>query len=110
MTKEDLFLWANLTSFQYPMLSELKEEKIINTNILKLTVPYGRYKGLILTFDKTLACTLRRHTRTSPCRDCNTTKEPYAVALVRSYIEAQKLLLECVAWNKKYKRENRNLK
>jgi len=110
MTKEELFLWANLTSFQYPVLSELKEEKLINTSILKLTIPYGRYKGLILTFDKTLACALRRNTRTSPCKNCKTTQEPYAVALVSSYIEAQKWLIECVSWNKKYKREDRKSK
>ena len=106
MTKEELFSWASEAATQYPELSELKEEKMRDTNILKLTVPYGKYKGLIVTFDKTFACALRRRSQAGLRKD-KPTQEPYAVAVVGDYIEAQEWFTECVAWIKKNKRRNR---
>ena len=60
MSKLALFAWAEANEKIYPALKELKEEKIKETSILKMTVPWGRRKGLVLTFEKTLACALRR--------------------------------------------------
>ena len=80
---------------QFPALAELREENAGGASYLKLTVPYGRYRGMIATFDKTLACALRRRL------NHRNAKKPYAVALVGSYDEAQLLFTECVEWAKK---------
>jgi len=84
-----LLRWAEKNKWNYPALANLKVEKIHETDILKLTAKYGRYKGLILTFDETLAYAIRR-------------KDEYDVEIISSYNEAQIFIQKCAAWNKDY--------
>ena len=94
MTAESLRQWVRIYEEQYPVLSELREEKLNETYILKLPVPYGRYMGLIIVFDQTLAAALRR-------------RDEYAVVCVDSYEKALKHFLECAEWITKHRKEGK---
>jgi len=85
--------WADANADKYPVLTGLKEEKIKDTSVLKMTAKYGRYEGLIVTFDRVLASMMRRTTN-------------YAVAAVDGYETAQKWILEFAEWNKQYLKKN----
>lgn len=91
-TRLALFAWAKANEKAYPALRELSEEKIKETVFLKLEAAWGRKRGLVVTFEETLAAALRRRSD----------YRRYAVALVKNYDEAQRWILECAKWSEKH--------
>jgi len=91
LTKENLFKLARENAVLYPALDKLKEETFGDKQVFKIKVRYGRYDGLIVTFDEALFAALKR-------------KNEYAIVYVKTYGLAWRWILECAVWAKKHKK------
>ena len=91
MTKEELFIWAQDNTWEYPALDKLRAEVIDGAEFLILPGKRGVYKGLYLCFyENSTVYKLRR--------------ADYAVGIVKDYDTAREIILECAQFTKKCSR------
>jgi len=95
LTKDGLLKWVRENAAYYPALDNFTEETSGDKQIFKITVQYGRYDGLIITFDKATVTALRYR--------------EYEVIFVETYEAARRWILECVKWSKNKNKLKRSI-